>query len=68
MDVYYNVNLDEKINDIEKIGHLKNKLLNIYLLSNISFNFSKDVKIKKVKEITTFALDCNNILKEKIRF
>ena len=52
MDVYYNVNLDEKINDIEKIGHLKNKLLNIYLLSNISFNFSKDVKIKKVKEIT----------------
>ena len=72
MDVYYNVNLDEKINDIEKIGHLKNKLLNIYLLSNINFNFSKDVKIKKINEITiiddeilTFALDCDNILKEK---
>ena len=72
MEVYYNVNLDKKINDIEKIEHLKNKLLNIYLLSNVNFNFSENVKIKKINEITiiddeilTFALDCDNILKEK---
>lgn len=74
MEVYYNIKLDEKINDIEKVKNPKYKITNIYLLSDIKFDFSKDIEVKKINEITiinndimTFALECNNILKEKNR-
>lgn len=72
MDIYYNVKLNEKVNDIEKIKNLSKKTNNIYLLSDINCDFGKGIKLKKVnefiidkKEILTFAFDCNDISNKK---
>lgn len=68
MNIYYNVKLDKKTEDIEKIKLPKFENLDMYFLSNIE----NDIKVKKVDKIAvdnnkvlTFAFDCENILKEK---
>ncbi len=66
MEVYYKVKLDKKINDIEKID--KPNISHIYLLTETKGNYKYHSKLKNLNEdneILTFALDCNNIVKEK---
>lgn len=72
MEIYYNVKLDKKNNDIEKVEHLNDKILNIYFLSNIKCNLNYKIKLQKINKMTidnnevlAFALDCDNIVREK---
>lgn len=73
MNVFYNVIINRKTNDIEKMEQIKDKTVNVYLLSDIKFNFGQDIKLKSIDELVinnsellTFALECSdNILKEK---
>lgn len=72
MKAYYKVKLDEKINDIEKIEHIDDKIPNIYFLSNIKCNLNYKIKLQKINkmsidnnEVLAFVLDCDNIEKEK---
>ncbi len=72
MEIYYNVKLDKKNNDIEKVEHLNDKISNIYFLSNIKCNLNYKIKLQKINKMTidnndvlAFALDCDNIVREK---
>ena len=58
MEIYYNVKLD--------------KISNIYFLSNIKCNLNYKIKLQKINKMTidnndvlAFALDCDNIVREK---
>ena len=72
MEVYYNIRLNENLNDLEKINALNSKTKNVYLISKLEYDFEHHIKLKDIKELKidnteplVFAFDCSNLFNEK---